>query len=106
MQCLTINRTTKIEMLEGQLDRFVILDDETPQEMYNCLKHLVNKVRAYGSKRWTNRLMVKRLFRGYIIRDTTLVSIIRGDPNLRRITPDDVLARIINHELLLEEAKG
>jgi hypothetical protein len=33
------------------------------------------------------------------------VSIIRGDPNVRRMTPEDVLARIINHELLLEEAK-
>jgi hypothetical protein len=33
------------------------------------------------------------------------VSIIRGDPNIRRMTPKDVLARIINHELLLEEPK-
>jgi hypothetical protein len=85
----------KIEMLETQLDRFVMLDDETPQEMYNHMKCLVNKVRAYVSKRWTNRLMVKRLLGAYTIRDTTLVSIIRGDPNLRRMTPDDVLARIM-----------
>jgi hypothetical protein len=28
----------KIEMLEGQLDKFVMLDDETPQEMYNRMK--------------------------------------------------------------------
>jgi hypothetical protein len=85
----------KIEMLETQLDRFVMLDDETPQEMYNHMKCLVIKVRAYVSKRWTNRLMVKRLLGAYTIRDTTLVSIIRGDPNLRRMTPDDVLARIM-----------
>jgi hypothetical protein len=32
-----------IEMLEGQLDRFVILDDETPQEMYNRMKLVVKK---------------------------------------------------------------
>jgi hypothetical protein len=82
-----------------------MLDDETPQEMYNRMKLMVNKVRAYGSKRWTNKLMVKRLLRVYTIRDTTLVIIIRGDPNLRRMTPEDVLARIINHDLLLEEAK-
>jgi hypothetical protein len=98
-------RKAKIEMLEGQLDRFVMLDDETPQEIYNLMKLMVNKVRAYGSKRWTNRLMVKILLRAYTIRDTILVSIIRGDPNYRRMTPDDVLARIINHELLLEEEK-
>jgi hypothetical protein len=95
----------KIEMLEGQLDRFVMLDDETPQEIYSRIKLMVNKVRAYESKRWTNKLMVQRLLRAYMIRDTTLVSIIRGNPKLKRMTPDDVLARIINHELLLEEAK-
>jgi hypothetical protein len=44
-------------MLEGQLDRFVMLDDETSQEMYNRMKLMVNKVRAYGSKKWTNKLM-------------------------------------------------
>jgi hypothetical protein len=92
-------------MFEGQLGRFVMLDDETPQEMYNRMKLMVNKVRAYGSKSWTNKLMVQRLLRAYTIRDTTLVSIIRGDTNLRRVTSEDVLARIINHELLLEEAK-
>jgi hypothetical protein len=52
-------RKAKIEMLEGQLDRFMMLDDETPQEIYNRMKLMVNKVRAYGSKRWTNKLMVQ-----------------------------------------------
>jgi hypothetical protein len=82
-----------------------MLNDEIPQEMYIRMKLMINKVRAYGSKRWTNKLMVQRLLRAYTIRNTTLVSIIRGDPKLKRMTPDDVLARIINHELLLEEAK-
>jgi hypothetical protein len=50
-------RKSKVEMLEGQLERFVMLDDETSQEMYNRMKLMVNKVRAYGSKKWTNKLM-------------------------------------------------
>jgi hypothetical protein len=28
-------RMTNIEMLEGQLNRFIIFDDETPQKMFN-----------------------------------------------------------------------
>jgi hypothetical protein len=40
----------KTEMLEGQLDRFVMLDDENPQEMYNYMKIMINKVRSYGYK--------------------------------------------------------
>jgi hypothetical protein len=95
----------KAKMLEGQLDRFVMLDDETPQEMYNRMKFMVNKVRAYGSKKWTNKFMTQRLLRAYTIRDTTLVSIIRSDPKLKRMKPEDILVRIINHELLLEEAR-
>jgi hypothetical protein len=93
------------KMLEGQLDRFVLLDDETPQEMYTHMKIIVNKARAYGSKRCTNKLMAQRLLRAYTVRDTTLVSIIRSDPNHTRMKLEDILARIINHELLLEEAR-
>jgi hypothetical protein len=91
-------RKAKIEMLEGQLDWFVMLDNETPQMLYNHMKLMVNKVRAHGSKKWTKKLMVQRLLRAYTIRDTTLVSIIRNDPNLKRMKPDDILARIINYK--------
>jgi SPX domain protein involved in polyphosphate accumulation len=38
----------KIEMLEGQLNRFFMLDDETPQNMFNRLKKMVNKAKAMG----------------------------------------------------------
>jgi hypothetical protein len=41
-------KKAKRQLIEGQLNRFVMLDDEDPQEMYNQLKKLVNKVRAYG----------------------------------------------------------
>jgi hypothetical protein len=92
-------------MLEGQLDRFVMLDEETPQEIYNCMKLMINKVRAYGSKRWTNKLIGQRLLRAYTKRDTNLVSIIRSDPNHTKMKSDDIIARITNHELLLEEAR-
>jgi hypothetical protein len=45
-------KKAKRQLIEGQLDRYVMLDDESPQEMYNWLKKLVNKVRAYSSRRW------------------------------------------------------
>jgi hypothetical protein len=37
----------RVEMLEVKLDQFVMLYDETPQEMYNHMKLMVNKERAY-----------------------------------------------------------
>jgi hypothetical protein len=36
-------RKAKVEMLKGQLNRFIIYDDETPHVMFNWLKNLVNK---------------------------------------------------------------
>jgi hypothetical protein len=30
-------RMAKMEMLEGQLNRFIMFDDETPQDMFNRL---------------------------------------------------------------------
>jgi hypothetical protein len=44
-------RKTKVEMLEGQLHQFIMNDDETPHEMFNRLKKLVNKTRALESKK-------------------------------------------------------
>jgi hypothetical protein len=38
-------KKAKRQLIEGQLDRFVKLDDKSPQEMYKQLKKLINKVR-------------------------------------------------------------
>jgi hypothetical protein len=67
-------RKDKVQILEGQLDRFVMLDDESAQEMYHRLKKLANKVRAYGSRKWNDKLVVERILRAYLPRDTTVVS--------------------------------
>jgi hypothetical protein len=44
-------RKAEVEMLEGQLNCFIMYDDETPHEMFNRLKKLVNIARALGSKK-------------------------------------------------------
>jgi hypothetical protein len=97
-------KKAKRQLIEGQLDRFVMLDDEGPQEMYNRLKKLVNKVQAYGSRRWGDRRMIDRMLRGYAVKDTTVISLIQQDPTFKKMSPDDILGKIINHEMLVEEA--
>jgi hypothetical protein len=97
-------KKVKMQFIEGQLDRFVMLDDESPQEIFNWLKRLVNKVRAYGSRRWSDRRMIERMLRAYAIKDTMVISLIQQDPIFKRMTLDDVLGKIINHEVLFEEA--
>jgi hypothetical protein len=92
-------------MIEGELGRFAIYDGESPQEMYHRLKKLVNKVRSLGSKTWTDHEVVKRLLRAFSPRNVTLCSMIREQPGFKKMTPEEVLGKIINHEMLENEAK-
>jgi hypothetical protein len=71
--------------------------------MYNQLKKLVNKVRGYGSRRWGDQRVIDRMLRAYAVKDTTVISLIQQDPTFNKMTPNDVLSKIINHEMLVEE---
>jgi hypothetical protein len=97
-------RKAKIEMLEGQLNRFIIFDDETPHDMFNWLKKMVNKAKAWGSKKWTDRMLTERLMRAYTLMNYNMVALIRQGPAYKRMTSNDVLGRIINHEMHIKEA--
>jgi hypothetical protein len=92
-------RKAKVEMLEGQLNHFIMYDDETPHEMFNRLKKLVNKARALGSKKWTDRMLIERLMMVYTPMKYNIVALIRQDPTYKKISSDDVLGRIMNHKM-------
>jgi hypothetical protein len=99
-------RKAKVEMLEGQLNRFIMYDDETPHEMFNRLKKLVNKVRALGSKKWTNSMLTERLMMAYTSMNYNVVALIHQDPAYKKMTPNDVLGRIMNHKMNIQEANN
>jgi hypothetical protein len=96
-------RMAKREMLEGQLNRFVMFDDETPQDMFNHLKKMVNKAKSLGSKKWTDRILIEHLMRAYTPKNYNVIALIRQDPTYKRMTSDDVLKRNINHEMYIED---
>jgi hypothetical protein len=54
-------KEAKVEKIEGQLNRFIMYDDKTAHEMFNWLKKLVNKARALGCKKWTDRMLMERM---------------------------------------------
>jgi hypothetical protein len=69
-------RKAKIEMLEGQLNCFIMYDDETPNEMFNRLKKLVNKAQALGSKKWIGRMLMERLMIIYTLMNYNVMALI------------------------------
>jgi hypothetical protein len=97
-------RKAKIDMLEGQLNRFVMFDDETPQDMFNRLMKLVNKAKALESKKWTDRMLMEHMMRAYTPMNYNMVALIHQDPTYKRMSSVDVLGRIMNHEMYIEEA--
>jgi hypothetical protein len=74
--------------------------------MFNRLKKLVNKVRALGSKKWTDRMLAERLMMAYIPMNHNVVALIRQDPTYKKMTSDDMLGRIMNHEMNIQEANN
>jgi hypothetical protein len=97
-------RKAKIDMLEGQLNRFAMFDDETPQDMFNRLKKLANKAKVLGSKKWTNHMLTEYMMRAYTPMNYNVVALIHQDPIYKRMSSNDVLGRIMNHEMYVKEA--
>jgi hypothetical protein len=93
-------------MLEGQLNRFIMYDVEMSHEMFNRLKKLVNKARVIGSKKWTDHILTERLMMAYTPMNYNIVALIRQDPVYKKMTSDDVLGRIMNYELNIQEVKN
>jgi hypothetical protein len=69
-------RKAKVEMLEGQLNRFIMYDDEMPHAMFNRIKKLVNKARALRSQKWTDRMLMRRLMMTYTPMNYSVVALI------------------------------
>jgi hypothetical protein len=99
-------RKAKVEMLEGQLNRFIMFDDETPHDMFNQLKKLVNNARALGSKKWADRMLTERLMMTYTPMNYNVVALIRQNITYKKMTSDDVLRKIINYEMNIKEANN
>jgi hypothetical protein len=65
---------------------------------------MVNKAKALGSRKWSDRMLTERLMMAYTPMNYNVVALIHQDPAYKRMTSDDVLGRIINHEMQIEEA--
>jgi hypothetical protein len=80
-------RESKVEILKGQFERFVMLDGESPSDMYDRLSKIVNEIKGLGSKGMTDEVVVKKMVRAITPRNSTLVTIIRERPDFKTLTP-------------------
>jgi hypothetical protein len=96
---------TKMELVEGELGRFAMIRGEEPTQTYNRLKTLVNKIRSYGSTRWTDHDVVRLMLRSFTIIDPHLVNLIRESPRYTKMTPEEILGNFVSGRMMVKEAK-
>jgi hypothetical protein len=96
-------RKERIELLMAKLNRFVILNGEGPQEMFDRLMVIVGKIRGYGGDELDDHKVVKIMLEAYSLSNKTVVTLIR-DKKFKYFTPNDVLGRILTFDMQREEA--
>jgi hypothetical protein len=79
-----------------------MLNDKTPQDMFNRFKKWVNKAKALGSKKWIDCILTEHMMRAYIPINYNVIVLIHQDPAYKRMSSDDVLGRIMNHEMYIK----
>ncbi|WVZ89136.1 hypothetical protein U9M48_035581 [Paspalum notatum var. saurae] len=90
----------KIELIQGELDNFVLLKGETLQELFDRFMELINKIRALGSEEWDDENKVARRFlRTYQVKNMTLATIIRERDDFEAMDAHTLLGKLQHHEM-------
>nr|AAL75482.1 putative gag protein [Zea mays] len=91
-----------MELIEGELGRFAMKKGEGPQAW---LKSLMNQVRNYGSKKWTDHEVIQLMLRSFTVIGPTLVSLIHENPRYKKMVHEEVLGKFVSHQMMVKDAK-
>jgi hypothetical protein len=100
-----VTMITKMELVEGELGRSTMKRGEEPTKTYNSLKTLVNKIRSYGSTRWTDHDVTRLMLRSFTVIDPHLINLIRENPRYTKMTPDEILGKFVSGRMMVKEAR-
>jgi hypothetical protein len=67
--------------------------------------HLVNKIRSYGSTRWTDHDVVRLMLRSVTVIDPHLVNLICENPRYTKMTPEEILEKFVSGRMMVKEAR-
>ncbi|XP_066324290.1 uncharacterized protein [Miscanthus floridulus] len=95
-------RKARIDLLMSKPNQFVILDGEGPQEIFDRLMTMVDKIRGYGCDELDDHKVVKIMLEAYSPRNETVVTLIRDKKKFEYFTLNDVLERILTFDMQRE----
>src|SRR5438132_4945445 len=89
----------KIELLEGELEEFVMLKEETLQGLFDRLMIIINKMRALGCEEWDDHKVARRFLRAYQVKNMVLAQMIRDRDDYDEMKPHILLGKLQQHEM-------
>jgi hypothetical protein len=93
-------REGKMDLLQGELEHFVMHDEETVRQMYDRLLVLVLDIRSLGSTEWEDHMVTKKLLSAFTPRNPSLAIMITRDPKFKIKAPNQLLGEILHQELV------
>jgi hypothetical protein len=89
----------KIELIQDELDSFVMVKGETLQSLFDRLMVLINDIKSIGSKEFDDDHKVTRRFlRAYQVKNMSLARMIRDRDDYETMSPHTLLGRLLQHE--------
>src|SRR6185503_2162265 len=89
----------RYHVLIDKLNTFKKLDDENAESMYSRLNTLVNEINSLGVKQIEDLELIRKILHSLRRPDYDLVTTILYEKNLNTLTPNQVLNKLIAHEL-------
>src|SRR5438105_2250890 len=89
----------KIELLEGELEEFVMLKGETLQGLFDRIMVIINKMRALGCEDWDDHKVTRWFLRAYQVKNMGLAQMIRDRDDYDDMKPHTLLGKLQQHEM-------
>jgi hypothetical protein len=65
----------------------------------------VNKIKSYGSTRWTDHDVVRLMLRSFTVINPHLVNLIRENPSYTKILLKEILGKFVSGRMMVKEAR-
>ena len=98
-------RVGNIELLQSKIENFCMIEGETTKAMFDRFMSLISQIRALGATTWDDNSAARKICRVYRQKNNMLASVIMEKDNYHMITPQEMLAKLMHHEVLDDEAK-
>jgi hypothetical protein len=92
-------KEVKMDVLQGELESFVMKKDESLKEMHDRLKLLVTEIRMLGSKDWDEHKVTKKMLRAYAPKNPMLATMIRDKRKFKHMLPMELFNKLQFHEM-------